>query len=151
MENKDLVKESWTSLNKGFLKETESVENGDVPGLSHLVEFFKAQMDNLESDLVSKLDQKIGIVDCLKVRLLSVLFGKGYDVAKWVADDLEILKILSPDRSGQIQSALDDLENIKQMASALSLQSLKVLLRPLLDETFQGFLDSVVLKVRNLK
>ena len=149
LENKDSIKDSSSSLDKAFLEASKSDASTDTKGLEHLVEFFKAQMENLESVLSAKLDQKPNMEDCLKVRLLEALFARDDEVSNWVADDLNLLKILAPESGTQVQLALDDLNNIKQMASALSLQSLKVLLKPIFDENFQHLLDLVVQKVSN--
>ena len=142
MEHKDNLKESSSDLNKGFLNTTVSNGNGDMEGMTHLVEFFKSQMDNLERVLGEKIECKPSAEDCLKIRLLATLFGKSN-----VMDELNLYKIMIPAAESKIQSALDDLENIKQMASSLSLQSLKVLLQPLLDGKFQDLLTMVITKV----
>ena len=151
MENKDSLKETPSGLDKAFLDTSKSGQGLDTEGMENLVNFFKAQVDNLERELSSKLEQKPEREDCVKVRLLTALFGKDEDVANWIAEDLNIFKIMCPDKEAGIQSALDDLKNIKQMASALSLQSLKVLIRPVLDERFQEHLDAVVRKVIEIK
>ena len=147
MEHKDSLKESTSDLNKGFLNTSTSNENGNLEGMTHLVEFFKSQMDNLERVLEEKIEKNLDVEDCLKVRLLATMFGKSSEVARWIMDELNLYKILVPDAEPKVQSALDDLVNIKQMASALSLKSLKVLLEPFFDGKFRDFLMLVVTKV----
>ena len=148
MEHKDSIKENSSStLDKTFLDVSKSDSSAETKGLEQLVDFFKAQVDHLEQELSSKLDQKPNVEDCLKVRLLEALFAKDDNVSSWVADDLRLIKILVPESEAKVVSALEDLDNIKQMSSVLSLQSLKVLLKPIFDEKFQQYLDLVVEKV----
>ena len=128
MDNKDLLKDSNSALNKGFLTESDPEEDNKAKSMEHLVEFFKAQVDNLEKDLLEKWESAPKASDCLKVRLLMALFGKGEEVSSWILDDLNLFKIMEPESANQIQSVIEDLQNIKQMSSSLSLQSLKVFL-----------------------
>ena len=150
MEHKDVLGDSKTSLlNQGFTaSESDSKEQANK-SMEQLITFFKEQLDAVKTDMEKLVQEgKTCVENDLNIRLLAgVLTGGKDDVAAWTKDTLNLFKVVAPHKSGQIQAVLDDLENIKKMTSVLSLQSFKVMLKPLMVEKHQLNLEQVVRQV----
>ena len=115
-----------------------------------VLETQKEQLDKLDQKWEKRLeDTRFGCEDVLNLQMIGSLFGKGLEVVDCILDCMSMLKILVPNKSGAIDTVVDEIGNVRQMSSRFSLKSFKIWLAQVLKPEYCKSLELVIAKVRS--